>query len=162
MFGGDSDHYSWEFIYDKTKERKNDVTHNALDWDLFLAPHHCSWSFFNDTPQKDNPVAQKKSLAILDYKRNDAKVISSSKEIVNNDDNPPHFEAKAEYVKKVTKSNFINTETDDVVGKTPQPIVFEITSKGPVRKKGLTDDEKKTGALLLTKSSAVSGNWCPL
>src|SRR5690606_12525829 len=52
MFCGDSDHTSWCIILEKTKKYKNE---HALKWDLFLSPHHCSWSFFNDRPQEENP-----------------------------------------------------------------------------------------------------------
>jgi hypothetical protein len=135
MFGGDSDHYSWSIILEKTKRYQNDVKERALDWDLFLAPHHCSWSFFNDRPQKDNPEPKASSLEVLDNKRRNAKVISSSKEVVNDNDNPPHYAAKQEYVKKVGSENFLNTETHLKKGKTPQPIVFEITHQGPMAPK---------------------------
>lgn len=132
LFGGDSDHYSWEIILDKTRKHKNDVQHKALDWDLFLAPHHCSWSFFNDTPQSENDEPRDTSLKLLDYRRAGAKVIASSKEILNNDDNPPHYEAKVEYVSKVGSLNFLNTAIEPSK-KQPLPIVFEITASGVKR-----------------------------
>ena len=132
MFGGDSDHYSWDIILEKTKRYKNDIKEKALDWDLFLAPHHCSWSFFNDTPQSENDEPKESSLEVLDYRRPNAKVIASSKEILNNDDNPPHYEAKIEYLGKVGGSNFLNTATEPGK-KQPLPIVFEVTEEGVKR-----------------------------
>lgn len=131
IFGGDSDHFTWEVILEKTKKSKKDTTENALEWDLFLAPHHCSWSFFNDRPQHEHPDPQKHSLEVLEYKRNNAIVIASSKEIFDDESNPPHYEAKSEYVKVVGKDKFLNTERDDVVDETPQPIEFIITANGP-------------------------------
>lgn len=133
MFGGDSDHTSWEVIVEKTEKKKNNQTQKALDWDLFLAPHHCSWSFFNDTPQSEHPEPKENSLKVLDYKRNNAIVIASCKEIIDNDSNPPHYQAKQQYVKKVGKDKFLNTDTDEVKDETPQPIEFTITSKGHSR-----------------------------
>ncbi|AII54507.1 MULTISPECIES: hypothetical protein [Hymenobacter] len=132
LFGGDSDHWAWCVILDKTTRHKNDVTHKALDWDLFLAPHHCSWSYFNDRPQADNPTPKAEPLAVLDYARTGARVIASSKEVLDDSSNPPHYEAKLEYIKKVGKANFLNTDTHKKKGNTPQPIVFEVTSQGPV------------------------------
>jgi hypothetical protein len=132
MFGGDSDHTSWCIILNKTRKYKNE---HALYWDLFLSPHHCSWSFFNDRPQKENPISQKTSLEVLDYKRRNAKVIASSKTISAYDKNPPHYEAKREYVKKVTGNNFLNTTSYNVVNRVPQPIVFEVTTQGVVKPK---------------------------
>lgn len=143
MFGGDSDHTSWRIILEKTRKYKNE---HALNWDLFLSPHHCSWSFFNDRPQEENPSPKKTSLEVLDYKRKNAKVIASSKKIINDADNPPHYEARREYVKKVTEGNFLNTTTYNVVNKIPQPIVFEVTSQGIVKPKQTEGSAKAAGS----------------
>lgn len=136
LFGGDSDHYIWDKILTETKKHKNET---SLKWDLFLSPHHCSWTFFNDTKQEDHPEPQKYSLEILDNRRSEkAKIIASCKEIKNNSDNPPHYKAKEQYVKKVKADNFLHTESFKLIGKTPQPIIFEITNQGPMT---LKDDE---------------------
>lgn len=142
IFGGDSDHTSWNIILEKTKKYKNE---NALKWDLFLSPHHCSWSFFNDRPQAEHPIPKQSSLAVLDFKRNNAKVIASCKKILNDEDNPPHYEAKKEYVKKVSDANFLNTSTYNVINKTAQPIVFEITPQGIVKPKQAEGSSKVAG-----------------
>lgn len=135
MFGGDADHHAWATILEKTKRYGNDKKQKALLWDLFMAPHHCSWTFFNDTPQNENPTPAATSLEVLDNKRGTAKVIASCKEILNNDDNPPHYKAKLQYSKKVGEDNFLNTAVATKKGKTPQPIVFEITPQGPMKPK---------------------------
>ena len=149
MFGGDSDHHAWKMILEKTKKYKNDTKEQALTWDLFLAPHHCSWSFFNDTPQKEHPEPVKTSWEVLDYKRGTARVIASSKEIKNNEDNPPHYKAKEQYAKKVKEENFLNTATAFKNGKTPQPIVFEITPQGPMKPKKQEGSTSATGGAAL-------------
>lgn len=155
MFGGDSDHYSWAIILEKTKKYKNDTNEQALKWDLFLAPHHCSWTFFNDTPQSENIEPKKTSLEVLDNKRSGARVISSSKKIVNDDDNPPHYEAKQEYVKKLSKSSdFLNTSVEPKES-VPEPIVFEITSSGI--KKLKTESEAEADRLAVAISVASTG-----
>lgn len=147
MFGGDSDHIAWETILAKTKKSGKDKSESALDWDIFLAPHHCSWSFFNDRPQENNTEPKKTSLEALDYKRgNSPKIIASCKKIVEAKPNPPHNAAKKEYVKKVTDSNFLNTTTYDVKDDTPQPIIFEITSQGPIKPKQVEGSAKVVGA----------------
>jgi hypothetical protein len=130
MFGGDSDHTTWAQILERTKRFKNDVTEKALNWDLFLAPHHCSWTFFNDTSKDD---VKSTSLEALGYARRGAWVIASSKKIVNNDDNPPYADAKKEYVKKLPSSDkFLNTAVEPNES-APEPIIFDITSNGPAR-----------------------------
>lgn len=155
MFGGDSDHYSWAIILEKTKKYKNDINEQALKWDLFLAPHHCSWTFFNDTPQSENTEPKKTSLEVLDNKRSGARVIASSKKIVNDDDNPPHYEAKQEYIKKLSKSSdFLNTSVDPKES-APEPIVFEIT--GSSIKKLKTESEVEADKLAAAISVASTG-----
>ena len=143
IFGGDSDYYSWKIILEKTRKHENDVKEQALNWDLFLAPHHCSWTFFNDTPQKDNPIPQSSSIEVLDFKRKGGKVIASSKKILNNDDNPPHYQAKQEYSKKLdSTSDFLNTAIEPSES-APQPIEFTITSNGPAK-----NMQSKTGSAI--------------
>lgn len=147
MFGGDSDHYAWDRILSKTKKSGKDKSENALDWDIFLSPHHCSWSFFNDRPQADNPDPKQTSLDILDYKRGSSpKVIASCKKIIVAKPNPPHDAAKKQYVKKVGDANFLNTTTYDVVKGTPQPIIFEVTNQGPTKPKVQEGSSKVAGA----------------
>lgn len=156
MFGGDSDHYSWKIILEKTKKYKNDVNEQALYWDLFLAPHHCSWSFFNDTPYEDFPEPQKTSLSVLDYARSNGRIIASSKKIVDDDDNPPHYSAKQEYIKKLGGSvNFYNTAVEPKEA-APEPIVFEVTSTGVNRVFSDNEQEsKKIAAAVSVATNAI-------
>lgn len=157
MFGGDSNYEAWATILEKTKKHKNDVNEQALKWDLFLAPHHCSWSFFNETPQSDNPTPVKTSLEVLDNRRSNAKVIASSKKIENNDDNPPHYKARAEYVKKVGEKNFISVQTEIVKNNIPQPVIFEISALGPVTPKKVEGTAAAAGGAGLNSINQPSG-----
>jgi hypothetical protein len=144
IFGGDSDHTTWKQIIDRTERYGNNITEKALDWDLFMAPHHCSWTFFNDT-DKDDVIET--SLKALDYAKTGAFVIASSKTIVNNDDNPPYYDAKLEYIKKIdSKDKFLNTAVEPKESK-PEPIIFEITKNGPARviKQNITGSATSAG-----------------
>ena len=138
IIGGDADHYVWEQILDKSKSHNNE---DKLNWDLFLAPHHCSWTFFNDTPYKDNKTPQDYALEFLDYNNKNAQIIASSTKILDNDKNPPCYEAKQEYVKKVGDSKFKNT-AEHKNEKAPEPLVYTITE----------DD----GLMLLKSSTAAA------
>lgn len=129
LFGGDADHNIWEEILKKTKEHKNE---DRLVWELFMTPHHCSWTYFNDVPyseHEEHKVPKKTSLEILDYRVENAKIIASCKVIKNNDDNPPHFQAKKQYLKKVSDQNFLNSAVEPKESK-PEPIIFEVTASG--------------------------------
>ena len=130
LFGGDADHYRWKEVLEKSKYHGNE---DKLNWDIFLTPHHCSWTYFNDTPYNENKTSQASSLDILNYKIGNGKVIAACKPIKNNDDNPPHHYARAEYLKKVDSANFIEL-AEKPSKNNPKPYVFEITSQGPSKK----------------------------
>ena len=129
FLAGDSEWRVIKEIMDKTTD--NDY----LNWDLMEAPHHCSYKFFADARENDPNQA---SLDFLDKKESNAYVVSSSKIVKKNSDNPPCQKAKNRYTDKVGESNFLCTsgEKDD---DTPTPIVFVIED-GEV---GLLEDEKK-------------------
>ena len=125
FIGGDSGFEIWKKILDRSDD-------DDLSWDLFLTPHHCSWSFFNDTPSADNPEATDSSIELLNKKRDNAIVIASCNPIKRNDNNPPHYKAKQEYINIVEEENFLVTgEHPDESA--PLPIIFEFSANGPVK-----------------------------
>lgn len=133
LMGGDAEHDIWQHIID------NNTDDEKLKWNIFLAPHHCSWSFFNDSDNKKEikPSAE----AILDKQiSNYAHIVASSNEIKNDDKNPPCYEAKQQYIKKLKSgsSHFLNTATNRKDGSIPQPIVFKITEYGKSLKETTT------------------------
>jgi hypothetical protein len=69
MFGGDAGAAIWSKILELSEDE-------TLECDLFLAPHHCSWSFFSDLPYKDNQVPARDSLKILGKALQGARVIA--------------------------------------------------------------------------------------
>ena len=73
---------------------------------------------------------------ILNYKLTGAKVVATSKLVVDDEDNPPHYPARDEYVSVVGKTNFENTQKfyDDH----KKPIVFEINDYGATLKRAAT------------------------
>lgn len=124
IFGGDAGAAIWSRILELSDEA-------TLHYDLFLAPHHCSWSFFSEQPYKYNKVPAKDSLTILAKKMDGARIIASCKPIMPDDDNPPHYAAKVEYVKVVGQANFFSlSEVTDA--KRPLPTTFEMSENGPV------------------------------
>ncbi|PCJ26772.1 MAG: cobyric acid synthase CobQ [Flavobacteriales bacterium] len=163
ILGGDADHYNWEKILEKTEKHGNE---EALKWDLFLAPHHCSWTYFNNVPIEEkevNKIPQDYSVKIIkDYHLEGGQIIASSKLIKDNDDNPPHNQAKKEYIKNIdSKDDFISLAESPKPSK-PEPVIFEVSSDGLNR---IDDGESSTedkleSAAAIGASSAVSGNWC--
>ena len=153
LFGGDADHYIWEEIQNQSKAHGND---DKLDFDIFMAPHHCSWTYFNDVPYKkgetDEPVESSKDL-IKDHKMMGAVIIASSKQIKDDDDNPPHYPAKEEYVKLIGSDKFISL-AEEPDSKNPKPVVYEVTSTGFQRK---DKNQQKGSAGAAISSSGTTG-----
>lgn len=142
FWGGDAGWRIWEQILDKSDDED-------LNWDLFLAPHHCSWTFFNETTEEGKKEPKQTSVDILKKKRSgNPKVIVSSQKIIKDEPNPPSFEAKSQYIKEVKDKNFHVTATHTNT-KPPEPIEFEIKSTGPQEKTG----NKSSNAL---KSSLIT------
>lgn len=126
---GDTEWRVIEEIMNQTSEK------DFLKWDLMVAPHHCSYKFFADN-RDDEP--NQASLNFLSESEDGAFVVSSSKVVKQNSDNPPCQKAKNRYTNRVGESNFFCTsgEKDD---DTEEPIVFDIED-GEV---ALHEDEKK-------------------
>lgn len=129
FLGGDTE---WRVIEKIMNETFDD---NFLKWDLMEAPHHCSYKFFADDREDD---ANQASLNFLKKSEDNAFVVSSSKVVKKNSDNPPCQKAKNRYTDRVGESNFFCTsgEKDE---DTEEPIVFDIED-GEV---ALHEDEKK-------------------
>lgn len=160
MMGGDADHCQWEQVLIKSKKHNNEA---ALKWDIWLAVHHCSWTFFNDVPynaREENKTPKQYSLDLLGYGIKGGYVIASSKAIIDNDDNPPHFKAREEYLDKVDSGHFLNTAVHPSEEK-PEPIVFEIGEHGYAKSDTSVDiKRKKEAAAVIASRSIVKGNWC--
>ena len=120
FLAGDTEWRIIEEIMDKTSDDNN------LKWDLLEAPHHCSYKFFADD-REDDP--NQKSLDFLEKRESNSFVISSSKVVKQNSDNPPCQKAKNRYTDRVGKSNFLCTSgtSED---ESDKPIIFVIDNDG--------------------------------
>lgn len=100
-----------------------EYTKELLEYDILLAPHHCSkYSLY--TAEDEISKEAKNSLS---HNKTGARIVSSCREF--GDDTPPHKEAKEEYEDIVGSDNFLytadNKEDDEVV-----PIELELGSYG--------------------------------
>lgn len=118
VFGGDAGWRVWEKIMDKTSDDNN------LKWNVFEAPHHCSFTYFGDN-RDDEP--SESSLDFLDKKVGKGYVVSSSKTIKKNSDNPPCQKAKNRYVEHLDSDDYFRCTTVDDKEK---PVVFELKDDG--------------------------------
>lgn len=146
FFGGDAKWDIWKIILEISAEEH-------LEWDLLLAPHHCSWSFFNEVPYEENKIPTESSLKFIEKHRKGAIVIASSKPIKDDDRNPPHYAAAELYKELVGRESLICTGENPKVDN-PEPIIFSITSNGPVREEPDTSSNNNilaAAAAVLTK-----------
>ncbi len=132
---GDLDYYELQKIFEVTKDA------NILNWNVLLAPHHCSKSIM--FTRKDG-VDQYQEEIIKNFEKHrleHAYIVSSSEAIPmdnENGDNPPHAKAKQKYETLVRNNQFLCTH-EHPDSENTEPIVFEITDAGlrkvdPIRK----------------------------
>lgn len=120
IFGGDAEWRIWKKIMEKTSDDK------FLKWNLLETPHHCSYTFFADS-RDDDP--NQSSLDFLDKREGKGYIVSSSKTIKQNSDNPPCKKAKNRYIEHLYRKNedyFCCTSEDDK----HKPVIFEVTKSG--------------------------------
>ena len=124
FLGGDAGCAIWERIWQVSGR-------DLPRWDLFLAPHHCSWSFFSEEPLGDEPEPSPDILKLLDHRNQNGIVVASCKPIRDDDDNPPHTAAAERYRGIVGADGFWCTATFPKE-EAPQPLVFEMRGSGAV------------------------------
>ena len=137
FFGGDAEWRVWKKIQEKTTDSK------YLEWNLLEAPHHCSYTFFSDN-REDEP--EQSSLDFLDNRVGNGYIVSSSKTIKKNSDNPPCQKAKNRYITKLDNDEdyFMCTELEEK----QKPVVFLVQNDGILLDEEETQEKE-------TKSSSV-------
>lgn len=111
-------------VFDRSKS-------SDLEWDILLAPHHCSKSVMYWKDEEDKEETLKKELLgnIEDCGKDSNYIISSSNPIpsTNKDgDSPPHAIAKNRY--EETTSNKLICTMENPKKDNPQPIIFVVNS----------------------------------
>lgn len=155
LLGGDAGVDVWERIW-----RDYKATPDVLRWDVLLAPHHCSRS---PMARKDDETGEYTysiaALSALGQVEGDGFVVSSSKPVKRDDDNPPSWEAKQRYLDILRRTNsqdverrFLNPESHNI-GK-PSPVVFELSEAGLIRK--VPEKVAKQAALVTLGASRPS------
>ena len=120
IIGGDLKCENWKEVI----ELNPDMT-----FDLLLAPHHCSWHAVSseDTHTgKADPVIEE----FLEKSKENAYVVSSSKVIKRDGDNPPSYRAKNVYIKHLKKQDRFKCTAEYPNADDPKPLTFKITGQG--------------------------------
>ena len=95
LLGGDAEVLIWERLWDRYKSNAE-----ALEYDLLLTPHHCSWhslSYDSWSQWGENAEVCDAARNALGQARSGATIVSSSNQILDDDYDPPCIRAKREY-----------------------------------------------------------------
>jgi hypothetical protein len=126
LLGGDAGVAIWERLWDRNKDRAA-----RLEYDVLIAPHHCSWrslSYDSWSDKGEKAKVNQAARSALGQAREGALVISSSKPVEDDADDPPCIRAKREYedILDGPKGEF-KCVAD---GAGDKPLVIEVSSSG--------------------------------
>jgi hypothetical protein len=126
LIGGDAGVAIWEKIWDRNKHQSE-----RLEYDILIAPHHCSWRSLSFDSWSEKGERAKVNVAArnaLGQARDAALVVSSSKPVMDDDDDPPCIRAKREYLDILAS---VNGEFKCVAdGPGDKPLTIEVLSSG--------------------------------
>jgi hypothetical protein len=95
LFGGDAEVAIWERIWERNETRAQ-----RLAYDVMVSPHHCSWhslSWDSWSDYGEDAEVSEAARNALGQARSGARIIASSVEIFDDDNDPPCIRAKREY-----------------------------------------------------------------
>ncbi len=136
LLGGDAAVTVWEKLWETFGDDADD---RRLEYDILLAPHHCSWrslshGSWSDCEEKGDESCKvsEDAESALSQARKGAYILSSSWPVKGDDGDPPSIGAKRRYVKIVKSDRFLCTgETPNE--KNPRPIEFLVEHDGVVK-----------------------------
>lgn len=121
LAGGDAGVAIWERIADE-------FSATDLQYDLLLAPHHCSWrslSYDSWSEKGENAKVSQKARKALAQARYGAFIVSSSKPVMDDDIDPPCIRAKREYRDILGVSGVFKCTGEEPNKWKPAPLEFE-------------------------------------
>lgn len=154
ILGSDSDHEDWTEMVRITKYHKRD---ERLEWDILKLPHHCSYLTIGPDKGKNKTQPVEATKWLFEEKSNTGCIVVSpswpipAKGSNEDDDQPPHRQAKNYYVEDVVnpKAGEWKVTMEYPKVSSPEPITIEITGRGAVLWKRIA-----VGAAAVTTVSA--------
>jgi hypothetical protein len=95
LLGGDAEVLIWERVWERNRHQPH-----HLEYDVLIAPHHCSWhslSWHSWSVWGERAEVSPDARSALSQARGCATILSSSKPIEDDHDDPPCIRAKREY-----------------------------------------------------------------
>lgn len=126
LMGGDAGVAIWERVWNMY-----DVA--DLEYDLLLAPHHCSWrtlSYDSWSENGENAKVSSDARSALAQAKDGAFIVSSSKPIEDDENDPPCIRAKREYKTIVGSSGIFKCTGEEPTKAKPTPLEYEGTARG--------------------------------
>jgi hypothetical protein len=126
LLGGDAEVAIWERLWSRNKNKAH-----VFQYDLLIPPHHCSWhslSWDSWSDQGEDAKVSPDARGALSQTRPGAMVLSSSKAILDDDNDPPCIRAKREYEDIASKAKGEFVCLADMKGDGPYKI--DITAGG--------------------------------
>ena len=128
---GDSE---WEVLEDIVKITKYHKNNDRLKWDLFKAPHHCSYKALSDEKGDRKTIPKPDIQWLLDQGSNGCIIVSSSNPIGGDYKQklPPHLQAANCYKEAIEKNKgrkFIVTMESPNIN-SPKPILVKVDKDG--------------------------------
>lgn len=129
LIAGDAEVLIWERLWDKHKNNQA-----VLEYDLLLAPHHCSWhtlSWDSWSELREKAAVSADARSALAVTRAGAVVVASSRAIKDDDKDPPCIRAKREYEAIVKDANGSFYCVGEIPSEEkPEPLTFNVTAQG--------------------------------
>ncbi|WP_018624896.1 ComEC/Rec2 family competence protein [Kangiella aquimarina] len=126
LCGGDADVTIWERVADE-------YAPSDLAYDLLLAPHHCSWRSLSHESWSDkgeDATVSPKAKKALENANYGAFIVSSSKPILDDKNDPPCIRAKREYREILGTSGIFKCTGEEPNKLKPKPLDIETTTSG--------------------------------
>lgn len=158
LFFGDLCYPTIKKIFDISKP-------SDVEWNIFLAPHHCSKSvmYWKAEGEKEESLKQDILDSIEKAALAPGHIVASSEPIPSSNksgDNPPHAQAKARY-EEIVPDKFLCTQ-EHPNEQTPEPIIFAMTEQGlQYEEPKQQRDSAKSQSLSTAVAAARGGNEPP-
>jgi hypothetical protein len=127
LLGGDAEVAIWERIWDRNKKWPE-----RLQYDVLIAPHHCSWhslSYDSWSDKGEKAKVSEPARKALGQALDGALIVASSKTIKDDENDPPCIRAKREYIDILDP---VKGEFKCVAdGPSDDPLVIEVSTAGP-------------------------------
>ncbi|MQB12339.1 metallohydrolase [Agrobacterium sp. ICMP 6402] len=154
LLGGDAEVGIWERMWNKYGEDPS-----VFQYDILVAPHHCSWhslSWDSWSECGEDAEVSEDARKALGQPLSGATIVASSKEILDDEADPPCIRAEREY-KSILKPV---TGTFTCLGelKGNEPLEFELTSSGGPKQKDRKVTSNLTAPAILGLAGAAAGS----